>query len=871
MPPSVITLNVGGKTFLTSRQTIEREPDSMLARLCLGDLGSHKVDGGVFIDRNPELFSYILDWLRDGPSRRLPSSRLSCDQLLNEARFYQIETLSAVLELKVGKLDAAGCNMDPGDLELSKLRKRLPQPYPALQALLSTAQGTAPIQSAALPDERKLPPAAVDAHMRFGNEVGPGDSRIEPTHGKVAMLLEHICKVGQVREMLGAIERYATPAKAAQLPKTLASLPGAPSLERAEVSAEEAQLTLLVLRDLRPQLAFTQARSFAGRACVQAIKSFVFGPRETMDLMDLVYSTSFANADTVWQVCKAVVERVILDVANAFALLHFAQQACVPSLEARARRLALSAFATALVADPAGFASLPSALLQELLEDVRLEVEEEFEVFKALTHWVQADAASRAAQFPQLLGAGVRLEQLTPDQLHKVDLHDLVAGDMKCVHMVVETVLDFHLTPDTRRRCMQQRQRPPPRLCQISSHSRRPTPTRTPLHPMAPTGPPLQGQAACSSACPLSAAASGSSCGLVTLAESPEEMALLGAPVLPPDDSPEHFLPMHQTAHAQPGVPHPLPAAACDHDRMQWGAGSLLAARADAGPPPMQRGSSAGEACQAGSASAATHPGYNLLQPTTQGLQQTSPRAPRVGARKHRALSPDAAGLQRLTLGRAQKRLRLDGSDLGLAWQPMSAAKAIAKPVAAAASAAPPPAADTRGATPTCSPTKVGLPQQVAASLKQIKKRRVSLRLRAQSQAAKPPKVPVSIPQGAPIHSSPLKDTPNHQAPLQSQPCLARTHSSSDRSTKSKVSDEMAQSPHARGANIRQSPACGLAQQHGVSGCLYSGLFDQGPHRVEDGESSQEGHAGLSVGCHALVKRPVPGQAVFRSQKRLRF
>ncbi|KAK9838395.1 hypothetical protein WJX84_011005 [Apatococcus fuscideae] len=340
----------------------------MLARLCLGDLGSHKVDGGVFIDRNPELFSYILDWLRDGPSRRLPSSRLSCDQLLNEARFYQIETLSAVLELKV------------------------------------------------------------------------------------AMLLEHICKVGQVREMLGAIERYATPAKAAQLPKTLASLPGAPSLERAEVSAEEAQLTLLVLRDLRPQLAFTQARSFAGRACVQAIKSFVFGPRETMDLMDLVYSTSFANADTVWQVCKAVVERVILDVANAFALLHFAQQACVPSLEARARRLALSAFATALVADPAGFASLPSALLQELLEDVRLEVEEEFEVFKALTHWVQADAASRAAQFPQLLGAGVRLEQLTPDQLHKVDLHDLVAGDMKCVHMVVETVLDFHLTPDTRRR-----------------------------------------------------------------------------------------------------------------------------------------------------------------------------------------------------------------------------------------------------------------------------------------------------------------------------------------------------------------------------------------------------------------------------------
>ena len=80
------------------------------------------------------------------------------------------------------------------------------------------------------------------------------------------------------------------------------------------------------------------------------------------------------QADIIWQACKAVLEQVILDVSNCFALLHFAQQACLPSLEASARRLALSAFSTALVADPAGFAALPAALLQKLLEDVRLEV-----------------------------------------------------------------------------------------------------------------------------------------------------------------------------------------------------------------------------------------------------------------------------------------------------------------------------------------------------------------------------------------------------------------------------------------------------------------------------------------------------------------
>ena len=143
----------------------------------------------MFIDRNSELFSYILDWLRDGPSSRLPCSRLPCAKLLNEARFYQIETLSMAVQAKLDKLDLAGCNLDPGDMNLSKLRKRLPQIVAALQALLSAAMGPGASTSAALPDERKLPPGAVDVHMRFGNEIGPGDSRIEPTHGKVRLTL----------------------------------------------------------------------------------------------------------------------------------------------------------------------------------------------------------------------------------------------------------------------------------------------------------------------------------------------------------------------------------------------------------------------------------------------------------------------------------------------------------------------------------------------------------------------------------------------------------------------------------------------------------------------------------------------------------
>ena len=144
-----------------------------------------KVDGGIFIDRNSDHFSCILDWLRDGPSARLPSSRLHCDQLHTEASFYQIESLSSALKARLRRLDNAGCDTNPGDLGLHRLRQRLPQAHAAMQEILRIAFA----DSATLPDERKLPPAAVEVQMRFGNELGPGDSRIEPTHGKIRLTI----------------------------------------------------------------------------------------------------------------------------------------------------------------------------------------------------------------------------------------------------------------------------------------------------------------------------------------------------------------------------------------------------------------------------------------------------------------------------------------------------------------------------------------------------------------------------------------------------------------------------------------------------------------------------------------------------------
>lgn len=254
---------------------------------------------------------------------------------------------------------------------------------------------------------------------------------------------------------------------------------------------------------------------------------------------------------------------------------------------------------------------------------------------------------------------------------------------------------------------------------------------------------------------------------------------------------------------------------------------------------------------------------HMLLQPTPAGLQQPPPPAGRVGG-KRRVLSPDAAGMQRLTLGRAQKKLKLEGSGLGLAWQPISAAK----PPLAPSAAMPATTAVSRGVALTCSPTKVGLAQHLVDSLKQIKKRRVSLRIQAQTHPGLFPTAPISIADSTPCPSS------HNTMPGDAHSQQPTSHASSDGSGKSVVSEEMAQSPQARGPSLRLTPACSLAQENGASGCLYSGFFDQEASML--GGDLHENRPGdvnpsLSLGRQVLGKRPVPGQCGFRSQKRLRF
>ena len=93
--PSIVRLNVGGKRFTTSLQTLTRDQNSMLAAMFSG---RHKVettdDGSFFIDRGGTYFRFILNYLRDG-ELVLPV----------EARFYQLQgvlgELGVIKDLKV--------------------------------------------------------------------------------------------------------------------------------------------------------------------------------------------------------------------------------------------------------------------------------------------------------------------------------------------------------------------------------------------------------------------------------------------------------------------------------------------------------------------------------------------------------------------------------------------------------------------------------------------------------------------------------------------------------------------------------------------------------------------------------------------------
>ncbi|KAH7680098.1 BTB/POZ domain-containing protein KCTD17, partial [Aphelenchoides avenae] len=94
-----IRLNIGGKIFQSTKQTLCRDPDSFLARLCQEDaeLPSVKDDSGaILIDRDPQYFDIVLHYLRTGFLKAVENAPV--EELVEEAEFYNLPLLSELIQ-----------------------------------------------------------------------------------------------------------------------------------------------------------------------------------------------------------------------------------------------------------------------------------------------------------------------------------------------------------------------------------------------------------------------------------------------------------------------------------------------------------------------------------------------------------------------------------------------------------------------------------------------------------------------------------------------------------------------------------------------------------------------------------------------------
>eukprot|EP00761_Pharyngomonas_kirbyi_P002459 gb/GECH01002463.1/.p1 GENE.gb/GECH01002463.1/~~gb/GECH01002463.1/.p1 ORF type:complete len:378 (+),score=84.09 gb/GECH01002463.1/:1-1134(+) len=98
---NIIELNVGGRTFTTSLETLSADPHSMLAAMFSGRYAlKQDKKSRYFLDRDPKHFETILNFLRTSTLAG-PLSQRDLAEMKLEAEFYGLDTLLRQIQLQM--------------------------------------------------------------------------------------------------------------------------------------------------------------------------------------------------------------------------------------------------------------------------------------------------------------------------------------------------------------------------------------------------------------------------------------------------------------------------------------------------------------------------------------------------------------------------------------------------------------------------------------------------------------------------------------------------------------------------------------------------------------------------------------------------
>jgi len=102
-----VKLDVGGKLFSVSLQTLTKEEPSFFSAMFSGrfKLEKDEEDGSYFIDRNPLYFEVILDYLRTGVINFKKYNSEELAELKMEIEFYQILSLLNIFSQSITQFD----------------------------------------------------------------------------------------------------------------------------------------------------------------------------------------------------------------------------------------------------------------------------------------------------------------------------------------------------------------------------------------------------------------------------------------------------------------------------------------------------------------------------------------------------------------------------------------------------------------------------------------------------------------------------------------------------------------------------------------------------------------------------------------------